>query len=110
MSKYSDLPILVKENNGLQEVELTEGEFSGIIYTYGKVEFVEDNSNEHVKLSFEYDIVNLNNKVIKDTKQFETYIGKILENLIQIGIENNSITYTGGVDENRAKDSGKSDL
>jgi hypothetical protein len=42
-------------------------------------------------------------------KPFEAYIGKILEQLIHIGVEENSITYTGGIDENRTEDSNQSD-
>lgn len=105
-----NLPIFVRENDGLQEIELTEGKFSGIVYTYGKVEFVEDDVADQATISFEYNIVNLNNNEIEEPKEFETYIGKILEDLIRFGLEKNSITYTGGVDENRAENSGKSNL
>ena len=38
-------------------------------------------------------------------KPFETYIGDILQELIHEGIEKNSLTYTGGIDnENRTGD------
>jgi len=106
----NNLPIKVTENvtNGLLEVQLTEGDYAGIIFTYGKVDLVEE--EDAAKLSFQYDIVDLNDIVIKNIKDFETYIGKILEDLIRFGIQENSITYTGGVDENRTKDSSESDL
>ena len=41
---------------------------------------------------------------------FNPYIGKILEELIHQGIQENNLTYTGGIDENRTKDSEQSDL
>jgi hypothetical protein len=111
MSKYADLPIQVMENkaNGMQAIKLTEPPFDGIIYTYGKVEFIEDNDNDKLNLSFEYEVLDNANKGMTDMKPFELYIGKILEELIHIGVEENSITYTGGVDENRTKDSDESD-
>lgn len=112
MSKYDHLPIQVIESKstGLQAIKLTEGAFEGIIYTYGKVELKEDEENKRVNLAFEYEIIDNANKGLTDKKPFEQYIGGILEELIHIGIEENSITYTGGVDENRTKDSNKSDL
>jgi len=112
MSKYNNLPIQVMESKstGLQAIKLTDGAFEGIIYTYGKVDLKEDLDNDKVKLAFEYEILDYADKGMTDMKPFEAYIGKILEELIHIGIEENSITYTGGVDENRTDDSSKSDL
>lgn len=112
MSKYDSLPIQVMESKstGLQAIKLTEGAFEGIIYTYGKVEIKEDEANDKINLAFEYEILDYADKGMTDMKPFELYIGKILEELIHIGVDENSITYTGGVDENRTKDSNKSDL
>lgn len=111
MSKYAELPIEILGNNtnGIQAIKLTEPPFDGIIYTYGKVEFIEDNINDRLNLSFEYDVLDYAGKNVSDKKHFEIYIGKILEELIYIGVKENSITYTGGVDENRTKDSDESD-
>jgi hypothetical protein len=98
------------KSNGMQAIKLTEGAFEGIIYTYGKVEFKEDSDNDSANLAFEYEILDNADKGMTDMKPFEAYIGKILEELIHIGIEENSISYTGGVDENRTDDSSKSNL
>lgn len=107
----NNLPIKVMESktDGLHAIQLTEGAFEGIIYTYGKVEFDEDEANDTVSLKFEYEILDYAGKGITDKQPFEQYIGKILEELIHQGIANNDITYTGGVDENRTKDSEQSD-
>lgn len=112
MSKYGNLPIQVMENksNGMQAIKLTEGAFEGIIYTYGRVEIKEDEVNGKIHLAFEYEILDYAEKGLTDMKPFEAYIGKILEELIHIGVEDNNISYTGGVDENRTEDSNKSDL
>jgi hypothetical protein len=103
----NNLPIVVMENkaNGMQAIKLTEEPFEGIIYTYGKVEFKEDEGKDKINLAFEYEILDMNNKGLTDMKPFEIYIGKILEELIHIGIEENNISYTGGVDENRTENS-----
>ena len=98
------------KTDGLQAIQLTEGAFEGIIYTYGKVEFDEDEANDTVSLKFEYEIHDYAGKGLTDKAPFEQYIGKILEELIHQGIANNDITYTGGIDENRTKDSEQSDL
>ena len=106
----NNLPIQVLESrsNGMQAIKLLEEPFAGIIYTYGKVSLDEKDNTVH--LSFEYDIIDYNSKVLTDKAPFEQYIGMILEDLIHLGIQENSISYTGGVDENRTKDSNESDL
>lgn len=108
----NNLPFVVMENkhNGLQAIKLTEEPFSGIIYTYGQVNFDEDEINDKVFIRFEYEILDYAGKVLTSTEPFEKYIGDILTELIHRGIAENSLTYTGGVDENRAEDSSKSDL
>ncbi len=110
MNKYSHLPIQMMESrsDGTIAIKLTEPPFDGIIYNYGKVDLNED--GDTVRLHFEYEILDMADKGLTDKKPFESYIGKILEELIHIGIEENSITYTGGIDENRTKDSDESDL
>lgn len=106
MSEHN-LPIRVLEHkqDGLEAIQLTEEPYSGIIYSYGKVRLDPDEATQTLKIAFEYHIYDMASKVITDPKPFEDYIGKILQELIQLGVEENSITYTGGVDENRTTDS-----
>jgi hypothetical protein len=101
--------VVQSKQDGLQAIKLTEGAFEGIIYTYGKVSFDEDEANDKVHLHFEYDILDYNDKGLTDKAPFEQYIGDILQELIHEGIERNNLTYTGGVDENRNEDSEQSD-
>jgi hypothetical protein len=108
MSEYN-YTILENKYDGLHAIKLTSGPFEGIIYAYGKVSFDEDEVNNKATIAFEYEIIDNANKGMTDMKPFEKYIGKILEELIHIGIQENNLTYTGGVDENRANDSDESD-
>lgn len=96
--------VVVENKEGFDAIKLTENPFDGIIYTYGKVSFDEDEVNDVVKLKFEYDIIDYAGKTITNMQPFENYIGKILEELIHEGIENNNLTYVGGIDENRTGD------
>ena len=92
------------KRDGIDAIKLLDEPFSGIIFVYGKVEFEPDEANDVLRLKFEYDILDKNNKEFTDMKPFEKYIGDLLQELIHIGIEENSLTYTGGVDENRTGD------
>ena len=102
--------VVQSKYSGLDAIKLTEQPFEGIILTYGKIEFEEDEVNDVLHMKFEYEILDDNNKKFTDPAPFEHYIGEILKDLINDGIQNNSLTYTGGVDENRTKDSNESDL
>ena len=111
MTERQELPVKTVESkyNGVQALRLTEGPFEGIIYTYGKVSF-DENATDKVALHFEYDIWDNAGKQFTDPAPFEKYIGDILVEMIHRGIEDNNLTYTGGVDENRTEDSDESDL
>jgi hypothetical protein len=90
------------KKTNVEAIKLLEHPYEGIIYSYGKVKFVEEGDNLRIK--FEYDIIE-DADSIYDTKEFEQYIGDILQELIHLGIEKNNITYTGGIDdENRTGD------
>ena len=49
-------------------------------------------------LKFEYEMIE-DIDTVYNKEAFEKYIGDLLVELIQYGLENNDITYTGGVDE-----------
>ncbi len=96
--------VVVENKQGFDAIKLTENPFEGIIYTYGKVSFDEDSVNDVIKLKFDYEILDYANKTITNKEPFENYIGDILQELIHEGIENNNLTYAGGIDENRTGD------
>ena len=98
--------LLDEEWNGNQLIKLTEHPYSGIIYTYGAVQLLEE--DDLLRIKFQFDI-HQNPNIDFDKDVFRNYIGDILVDLIEKNLVNNSIVYTGGVDENRTKDSEQSD-
>ena len=69
--------VTVQNRNGHDAIKLTEGAFEGIIYQYGKVGFEEDEANDTLKISFEYEVLDYNDKVITDMKPFDKYFFQI---------------------------------
>lgn len=96
--------VVENRNTGLDAIKLLDEPFSGIIIEYGKVELEADEENSQLRIKFEYDILDKGGKQFTDMKPFEKYLGDLLQELIHQGIEENSLTYTGGVDENRTGD------
>ena len=94
-SRYA---IVQSKTSGLDAIKLLEDPYSGIIFTYGKVQFIEDTEGDKLKIHFEYEVLDNSNKVW-DKPIFEQYLGVLLQELIREGLMNNSLTYTGGVDE-----------
>ena len=105
MKKYV---FLENKNDGSDAIKLTSDPYSGIIYRYDRVEFKPKENEDRLILNFEYEILDYAEKGF-DAKIFEQYIGDILVDLIFEGIANNSITYKGGIDEDRKEDSKQSD-
>ena len=91
------------ERNGVIALMLTEGEYSGIIFSYGKVNFEEDKENDRLRVKFDYTI---HEEVPEnlDRAGFHKELGDFLMELLMYGIIQNDIVYTGGVDENREVD------
>jgi hypothetical protein len=92
-------PFVVVENRktGLDAIKLTSGPYSGIIYTYGKVNFDEQDDGT-CKLCFEYEVLENEQEYIAE--EFEHYIGDLLQFIMMDQLQKNNITYTGGIDEN----------
>ena len=82
--------------NGLQVMLITTGEFNGIEFTYGKVE-IKDVNGECI-LSFDRDIHSHPTESI-DMDRFDQFVGDYLISVIDEYLANNSVVYSGGVDE-----------
>ena len=103
MSEHLARPFIVLENTktGEERIKLTEGSYSGIIFSYGKVTF--DEQGDTCKMHFEYDVHD-DAGVPYVKEELEQYLGDMLVEFITYGLIKNEITYTGGVDENRTGD------
>jgi hypothetical protein len=101
----SDLvrPHKTLERSGTLALMLTEGEHSGIIFSYGRVSFEEDKENDKLRVKFDYTIHEQEPESL-DKVAFEKELGDFLMELMQYGIIKNDLVYTGGVDENREVD------
>ena len=94
--------LLDEDYNGNQLIQLTSNEYSGIIYTYGRVRLVEE--DDLLRVQFEFDI-HENPVGFVDRDKFKNHIGDILIDLLEENLLKNNIVYTGGTDENRTTNS-----
>ncbi len=94
--------LLDEDYTGNQLIKLTSNEYSGIIYTYGRVRLLEE--DDVLRVQFEYDI-HENPVGFVDRDKFKNYIGDILIDLLEENLLKNNIVYTGGTDENRTTNS-----
>lgn len=89
--------LLDEDYNGNQLIKLTSSEYSGIIYTYGRVRLLEE--DDQLRVQFEYEIQE-NPVGVLDPTIFRNHIGDILIDLLEENLLKNNIVYTGGTDEN----------
>lgn len=89
--------LLDEDSNGNQLIKLTSSEYSGIIYTYGRVRLLEE--DDHLRVQFEYDIQENPVEEVNPVK-FRNHIGDILIDLLEENLLKNNVVYTGGIDEN----------
>lgn len=97
MMKYD---FMGETEDGYFKLKFTEGPFSDIIFNLGKVEFHEE--DDHARLSFTCNILS---GIVKDKDAFDIACGNLLVEMITEGLENQSLIYSGGVDEDRAENS-----
>lgn len=82
-------------------IKLLEGKFEGLIFSYGKVEFIEHGDENAVTMKFDYEIHRKPEGVEFEFEELEYVLGGFLEGLIQEQLEKNELIFTGGTDENR---------
>lgn len=78
-------------------LKFTEGEFSDIIFSYHRVQFIEDEKQDRLITKFEYIIHE--GSTGDSNAEFEKELGDFLIELIIQGIYDNDIVYTGGTKE-----------
>ena len=94
--------LLDEDVDGNQLIQLTSSDYSGIIYTYGRVRLLEE--DDQLRVQFEYDI-HENPVGVLDPGKFRNHIGDILIDLLEENLLKNNVVYTGGTDENRTTNS-----
>ncbi len=94
--------LLDEDVNGNQLIKLLSNEYSGIIYTYGRVRLLEE--EDCLRVQFEYDIHENPQEEVNPSK-FRNHIGDILIDLLEENLLKNNVVYTGGTDENRTTNS-----
>ena len=74
--------------------------FSGVIYSYGRINVPEPTSDGFAQLSFDYNIED-NNNIPRDefNEEFFTLIGDILVDIIDRKLEEETLIFKGGTDE-----------
>lgn len=83
-------------------LKLLEGKYEGLIFSYGKVEFIEHGDENAVTLKFDYDVHRKPPGMEElDLEELEYILGGFLTELIQEQLEQNELIFTGGTDENR---------
>ena len=75
MPKYNYVENPTQEHTGFH---IQEGQYKGIIYTYGKVKFIEDKETDKLRLKFEYNVHENPNDEDTNSKDFINVIGDIL--------------------------------
>jgi hypothetical protein len=79
-------------------IEYTEGKYAGIKIVLGAVRLEENQAQDNCTLKYNYDIIE--GKIAdSDKKEFDTYIGDTLMQMLSDGVKNNDLVYSGGVDE-----------
>ena len=105
MIKYTFVEKLEAKGTHTIALKLLEGKYEGLIFSYGKVEFVEHGDENAVTLKFDYEI-HRKPKDMEDIDfdELEYVLGGFLTELIQEQLGKNELIFTGGTDENREDD------
>ena len=82
------------EADGYYKIRFTNPPYNNVTFSFDKVELVEH--GDGVKLKYTYYI---HEGIITDKQGFDEYLGDFLVELIDQGLLNNDLIYTGGVDD-----------
>lgn len=76
-------------------ITITEGDFAGTVYKYGRVWFEDP---DQPVMSFDYDIITATLNVGKNKDEFLNLIGVILQNILRKAVDDQTAIYTGGTE------------
>ena len=76
----------------------TTGPFAEIVFSYNTVDFVENDSQDHLTIKFDYDVYYVpEDKLGFDTKSFENELGDFVVQMLMYGVEKENL---GFIDDN----------
>lgn len=85
-----------KPSSDFYSLRVKQGDYSGVIYTYGKVQLYEDEANCELKIKFTFKLEevpdNLNEKKLKESTDFKNFMGDILSQILEEKIDNDKFT------------------
>jgi len=92
---------LTLANHGDNETAITinHGDFKGVVFKFGRVWFPDP---EQPILSFEYDLISTDKKIVsltKDNPDFRLLLGNILQQMLVKAMGDGTAVYSGGVEE-----------
>ena len=79
-------------------IKYTEGKYTGVKILLGGVKLEENTQQDNCTLKYVYDIIE-GTVEDSDKKEFDTYIGDTILQMLDDGVKKNDLIYMGGVDE-----------
>lgn len=92
--KFEIIEHSLSEERRVNSIKFLSGPYRGLVFSYGKVEFIEDEFSEELVVKFTYDV---HEHVITDD-YIVTYLGDFLVMMIREQLRDNELLYSGGVD------------
>ena len=80
------------EGKNIIAIEITEGEFTGTVFSYGEVSFPDPNEP---MVWFEHTVYESNTDTTND--KFKNFIGDILVEIIELSLESKETVFKGGI-------------
>lgn len=91
-----------EDNRQVHAIEFLDGQYEGLIFSYGRVELLEDELADELKVKFEYDVHRNAYEIYeKDETGLVPYLGDFLVALIGTQMEAEELIYAGGTDTKR---------
>lgn len=91
---YDDITIgyenVVGSKSGIPAIMLTDPPYEGVVFTYGALKLKDEDSNGILHVEFEHTIFKDNDKDVY-SQDFLDYIGELLSQLVEVGIDNNTL-------------------
>lgn len=82
----TDYSVVAKADSDFYSIKIKTGNYSGVIFTFGKVQIKEDTDFDCARLAFDFKIEecpkNLSEKKLNKSREFKEYLAQILINLL----------------------------